>query len=173
MDTDLIFVYIIIFLFYWSLSGILILLTSYYFGYIKIKLPKKKIYNTKKEPIYNLELSGINDRYFVEKWYMDYQIHEPLTFLISIIPIPIRLYKYGYIRDPMVFYIVTPYNIPWKDDINRINDINYIKDINLGEFYEEKLDESTKKYQLSLEEDNLKRSIIDNLNKEFNENIIW
>lgn len=155
---------LLLFFFYWMLSGLTSIILGHRFGHFKIRLPKKKIYQTKKEPIYRLVRSDYSADYNVEKWVIDYYPHETFSFLITVIPVPIMFYSFGYVKHPEIFKIL--------EIKHSMDEINKIKDVNLGEFYEKQYNEAHKEHLEYLEKQKNKQKVIDGLNKEFNENFI-
>ncbi len=124
---------------------------------LKIKLPKRKKYLTKVDPIYQLRGDHCsNSSYYIHKWKLGYIEQEWIELLLILIPYPIDIFVYKY-EHVDVFYLCE------KSGVENIN--RDLKDL-YEEMYEEKYAE-----QIAKEKENNKlQSKVDQLNKVFTEN---
>lgn len=123
---------------------------------LKIKLPKRKKYLTKVDPIYQLRGNNYDSSYYIHKWKLGYIEQEWIELLLILIPYPIDIFVYKY-EHVDVFYLCE------KSGVEGIN--RDLKDL-YEEMYEEKYAE-----QIAKEKENSKlQSKVDQLNKVFIEN---
>ena len=122
---------------------------------INIKLPKRKRYLTKVDPIYELCDSDWGG-YCVKKWELGYEDEFGLQMLMVFMPYPIKLLRYKYINN----------NHIWLPDRTKIEEITE----ELGDMFERIWAVENKE---ALEKQRIKKEYQDNLdklNKVFNEN---
>jgi hypothetical protein len=122
---------------------------------INIKLPKRKRFLSKVDPIYQLE-DGDFGGYIIRKWELGYEDSFGLQMLMVFIPYPIKLLRYKYIQTKYV----------WLGEKTNISEITE----DLGELFERKWAIENAK---EIEERRILKEYQDNLdriNKVFNEN---
>lgn len=122
---------------------------------IDIKLPKRKRFLTKVDPIYELCDSNFGG-HVIKKWELDYADSIGLQFLMIYVPYPINLLRYKYVNKHLVW-------LPDNTNISKMTEelgeiFERMWAVKNAEFIEEK--RKQKEYQ-----DNL-----DRFNKVFNEN---
>jgi hypothetical protein len=122
---------------------------------INIKLPKRKRFLNKVDPIYQLE-DGDFGGYIIRKWELGYEDTFGLQMLMVYIPYPIKLLRYKYIQTKYV----------WLGEKTKVSEITE----ELGELFERKWAIENAK---EIEERRILKEYQDNLdriNKVFNEN---
>ena len=122
---------------------------------INIKLPKRKRFLTKVDPIYQLEENDFGG-YVIRKWELGYEDSFGLQMLMIFIPYPIKLLRYKYIETKHI----------WLGEKTNISEITE----DLGELFERKWAIENAK---DIEERRIRKEYQDNLdriNKVFNEN---
>ena len=122
---------------------------------INIKLPKRKRFLTKVDPIYQLE-DGDFGGYIIRKWELGYEDSFGLQMLMVFIPYPIKLLRYKYTQTKYV----------WLGEKTKISEITE----DIGELFERKWAIENAK---EIEERRILKEYQDNLdriNKVFNEN---
>jgi hypothetical protein len=122
---------------------------------INIKLPKRKRFLNKVDPIYQLEENDFGG-YVIRKWELGYEDSFGLQMLMIFIPYPIKLLRYKYTETKHI----------WLGEKTNISEITE----DLGELFERKwaienAKEIEEKRILKEYQDNL-----DRINKVFNEN---
>lgn len=148
-------------LFFWVVGCLLLQIMYLIIGlnYFKINLPKRKKYNNKVDPIYEIQRGSYDDHYSVSKWELKYGLNEGLTWLCDIlIPLPFVIYTYGYQK------------MGWSFKICELNEINTITSEYMVEFFEESYQKELKELEEHRDKSRKKTNQLDNLNKVFNEN---
>lgn len=122
---------------------------------INVKLPKRKRFLTKVDPIYQLEENDFGG-YVIRKWELGYEDTFGLQMLMVYIPYPIKLLRYKYTETKHI----------WLGEKTNISEITE----DLGELFERKWAIENAK---DIEERRIRKEYQDNLdriNKVFNEN---
>ena len=122
---------------------------------LNIKLPKRKRYLTKVDPIYEL-LDDEWNGWCIRKWELGYdECSIGLLLLMPFIPYPVNLLQYKYVATGVIY----------------LNDVKYTDiDVSLKEYYEAQwLIENAERLEIDARKKELKNKR-DNLNKVFNEN---
>lgn len=123
---------------------------------IEIKLPKRKRFTTKVDPIYQLEESDFGGGYIIRKWELGYDDSFGLQMLMMFIPYPIKLLKYQYVTTTHV----------WLPDETKIKEITEDIGVMFERIWAINNKEKLEKERIVKEhQDNLGR-----INKVFNEN---
>lgn len=160
MEAIMIYILGILFftLIWWIASGFIHLGFKQFGIWDKVCIrTKKKIhpkYTTKVDPIFELFEDYWGSGMYVRKWELRYGTKENTQFLLSIIPYPIEILYYQYIK-------VDSFYMCEKDDVEKVT-----SKYTLEEFFEEKLREQ----DLKRVEKQKKENTIELLNKTFKEN---
>jgi hypothetical protein len=122
---------------------------------LNIKLPKRKRFLTKVDPIYEL-LDDEWNGWCIRKWELGYDdANVGLLLLMHLIPYPVNLLQYKYTSTGKIY----------------LNDVKYTDiDVSLKEYYEAQwFIENAERLEIDARKKELKNKR-DNLNKVFNEN---
>lgn len=125
---------------------------------LKIKLPKRKKYDDKVDPIYKLEMHEFFSDYYVYRYTIGYN-ESTLLLILSVIlsPYPIQILRYSYFESDFQFYVC---------DNDKVKDITKP----LSEIYEEKLAELMAERSKENKDKTENKKAVENLNKIFEEN---
>lgn len=115
---------------------------------------KDEKYLTKVDPIYKLTESTWSYSMYVEKWELGYTTKESVQFWLVLIPYPIRVEFYQYVK-------VGAFLACEKENV-----VEFSKKYTLEEFYDEK----ERERDLEIVEKNHRLDTIEQLNRVFNEN---
>lgn len=128
---------------------------------IKIDAPKSKKYQGRVEPIYKLYQNDFTGGYYISKWEMKYSNNNLETFImIFLFPYPIIINTYGYVEVGEVFGCK-------ESEINHA-----FEGKELSEVYETVYQKENAEYLAKKKIKDDIESVINNLNKTFDENYI-
>ena len=122
---------------------------------VNIKLPKRKRFLAKVDPIYEL-LDDEWNGWYIRKWELGYSdTSDGLLLLMHLVPYPVNLLQYKYVATGVIY----------------LNDVKYTDiNVSLKEYYEAQwFIENAAQIEIDARKKELKNKR-DNLNKVFNEN---